>query len=134
MLIIIYITATMHYQGIDTIVINPVPLLHGLFFSSVFEIKRKVGCYRLSTHRRSDHRKFLSSSLLILKSKFWPYTYTIVTDMQQRVNNYSKFSLCYKSKREEWAFSILLMMSILSHYFLKFLCIVHDPLFYMRVL
>ena len=41
------------------------------FYSSVFEIEPKVGCYCLLTHRRGSHRNFLLS-LLILKSKFWP--------------------------------------------------------------
>ena len=41
------------------------PLLQEFFFSSVFEIKCKIGCYRLLTHRRGTHRKFFYSSLLI---------------------------------------------------------------------
>ena len=51
------------------------PLLHEFFFSSVFKIKRKIGCYRLPTHKRGAHREFFCSSLLILKSKFWPYVH-----------------------------------------------------------
>ena len=48
------------------------PLLHKFFFSLVLERQRKKGCYRLPTHRQME---FFQSSLLILKSKFWPYVY-----------------------------------------------------------
>ena len=48
------------------------PLLHAFFFSSVFEIWPKIGCYRLPTHRSGAHRKLFWPYLLILKSKFCP--------------------------------------------------------------
>ena len=51
------------------------PLLHELFFSSVLERQLKIGSYRLLTHRRGAYRNFFG------------HAYTIVTDMQQRVNN-----------------------------------------------
>ena len=49
--------------------ININPLLHKFFFSSVFEAMPRIGCYRLPTHRRGAHGKFLLS-FFIKKSKF----------------------------------------------------------------
>ena len=46
------------------------PLLPETFFSSHFEMKPKIGCYRLPTHRSDAPRKFFRWSLLILKTKF----------------------------------------------------------------
>ena len=56
------------------------PLLHQFFFSSVFEINRKIGCNRLPTHRQIF--LFIPS---YFKIKIFGHMYTIVTDMQQRV-------------------------------------------------
>ena len=52
---------------------------HGLFvawalFFVDFEIKPKIGCYRLLTHRCGFHRNFFITSSY-LKSKFWPYVH-----------------------------------------------------------
>ena len=46
------------------------PLQPKTFFSSVFEIKPKIGSYRLLTHRRDGHLNFFPWSLLFLNQNF----------------------------------------------------------------
>ena len=44
-----------------------------IIFYVEFRDVAMIGSYRLPTHRRGAHRKFLLLFLLILKSEFWPY-------------------------------------------------------------
>ena len=64
-------------------------LLHEFFFSLVFETQPRIGFYRVPTHRRVPHRKFIFIIPSYFKIEILNLPYTIVTEMQQKVNHNS---------------------------------------------
>ena len=62
------------------------PLRTKLFFPVIFNISRKIGCYRLPTHKRGTHRNFFHDPFLFIGLRR-RQCYVIFCFLLQRVQN-----------------------------------------------